>query len=124
MKYEIINPSDYCTIEHDSLLAAAVACLLLGRGQYALEPVEEGAEKVPMFMFGGFEGWWGERSDVNVNEWMDTNKEVLAEAMESVERPGERTSMNDINGRADAWAERLRRQLLDGPAAPQQVFGS
>lgn len=57
MLYEIINMSDPYTIEADSLDAAFVACLFLGRGQYAFEPITEGAEPIPMFMFGGTEEW-------------------------------------------------------------------
>lgn len=57
MLWEIINMSDPYTIEADCLDAAFVACLFLGRGQYAFEPITEGIEQIPMFMFGGTEEW-------------------------------------------------------------------
>jgi hypothetical protein len=55
MLYEIVNPSDAYTVECPDLQIAMVVCILLGRGQYALRPLEENAVAVPMFMFGGLE---------------------------------------------------------------------
>ena len=57
MLYEISNPSDSYTIEAKSLDVAFVACILLGNGQYAFEALEDGAEDIPLFMFGGHDAW-------------------------------------------------------------------
>lgn len=59
--YEIINPSDPVTILAPSFEAATVATLLLGRGQYAAQPVDHEGEEVPLFLFGGFEAWFEKR---------------------------------------------------------------
>ncbi len=85
MKYEIINPSDSYTIEHSDFLALAAACVLLGNGQYALSPIDHDGERVPMFLFGGFEEWWRKHSpDADLDSYLDANKRAIAEAMESV----------------------------------------
>lgn len=60
MLYEIINPSDCYTIEAKSLDVAFVACVFLGSGQYAFEPFEEAATRIPIFLFGGTEEWCSE----------------------------------------------------------------
>lgn len=127
MKYEIINPSDPYTIEHSDILALAAACVLLGRGQYGLQPIGHDGERVPMFMFGGFEKWWNEHSPTaDFDAYFETNKRAIAEAMESVAMPNgrKRSSLNDIGGRAKKWGEQLREGLTEGPVAPQQVFAS
>ena len=57
MLYEIINPSDKYTIEVKSLDVAFVACVFLGNGQYAFDPLEDGGEKIPLFCMGGWNVW-------------------------------------------------------------------
>ena len=56
MLYEIVNPSDPYTILAESLDVAFVACLFLGNGHYAFDPLQEGGVKIPLFLFGGTEG--------------------------------------------------------------------
>lgn len=127
MKYEIVNPSDYYTIEHTDFLALAAACVLLGNGQYGLAPIDHDGERVPIFLFGGFEKWWSAHSpDADLGAYLDANKPAIAEAMESVSLPpgSERSSMNDIGGRAKKWAKQLRGGEAKGPSAPRQVFAS
>jgi hypothetical protein len=48
MIFEIVNPSDYYTMETDDFEVAAVACLIIGRGQYGLKQLDGGFE-VPIF---------------------------------------------------------------------------
>ena len=126
MIYEIINPSDPYTIEHSDFLALAAACVLLGNRQYALNPVGHDGEKVPLFIFGGFDKWWAERATLSFDDYLEANKLTIADALDSVKlQSGERSSMNDIGGRAKKWAEHLREDAIEpaeGPAAPQQVF--
>jgi hypothetical protein len=127
MKYEIINPSDPYTIEHSDFLALAAACVLLGNGQYGLSPIDHDGEKVPLFIFGGFDQWWSKHSpDASIDKYIEANKLVIAEAMESVSlTSGKRSSMNDIGGRAVRWAKNFRGETESaGPAAPRQVFVS
>jgi hypothetical protein len=61
MIYEIVNPSDPVTVDAPTFEAALFATVLLGGGQYFGNPVEEGREKVPGFLFGGFDAWFEER---------------------------------------------------------------
>lgn len=58
MLFSIVNPSDAYTLETDSFEAAALATLLVGRGQYALEALDDGGKEMPLFLFGGLEEWW------------------------------------------------------------------
>jgi hypothetical protein len=55
--YEMINPSDEMTFEADDDNVAAVALILLGRGQVALEPLDGDTERevLPIFLFGDVE---------------------------------------------------------------------
>lgn len=61
MIYEIVNPSDPVTVDAPSFEGALFATVLLGGGQYFGKPAEEGKEKVPGFLFGGFDVWFEER---------------------------------------------------------------
>ena len=49
MLYEIINPSDPYTIEAMSTEIAFMACVCLGSGQYAFDPLEDGGVRIPLF---------------------------------------------------------------------------
>lgn len=61
MIYEIINPSDPVTINAESFESALLATALLGSGQYAAHPIDDSWEKVPLFLFGGFDKWFAKR---------------------------------------------------------------
>lgn len=154
MLYEIINPSDHYTIECNDLEIAAVACVLLGDGQYAFDPLEEGGEKVPLGIMGGLTEWFKEHFNASPQEvfrrCVTDRAPELADALDSVlignrkaflalapSRDAEgyaearaawheanRSSMNNIGGRAYQLARRLREgNLTTVPRAPQQVFG-
>ena len=56
MIYEVINPSDPVTLEADDVEVAQVACLLLGKGAYALHD-EDSEEVMPLFLLGGLDEW-------------------------------------------------------------------
>ena len=88
MLYEIINMSDPYTIEAHSLDVATVACLFLGRGQYAFEPIADTkTEGVPMFLFGGTEEWcqkqFGESLQSLIHRVSTTEASALAQCLES-----------------------------------------
>jgi hypothetical protein len=87
MLYKIINPSDPYTIEAHSLEVAATACLLLGNGQYAFEPIEGDGEKVPLLALGGSKEWFDKQfssdADTVIGKVVRENKEELAECLDS-----------------------------------------
>ena len=155
MVYEIVNMSDPYTIEAATLDVAFVACVFLGRGQYAFEPQEEGATAIPMF-FGGTEDWCQTNLHQSLEQVVDrVTREKAAELAACFEsciygKPGrralfllawsliedaakqaiwreawqdQRSSMNDIGGRAQEMAKRLRAGSANPLVeAPQQVF--
>ena len=87
MIYEIINPSDSYTIKAASLKVAAVACVLLGRGQYALDPLEDGGERIPMFMLGNPDAWFRQHFEMDLGATVDNvmkdHAAELAECLDS-----------------------------------------
>jgi len=115
MKFEIINPSDPYTVEADDLQVAAVACCFLGDGRYAFEPVDGGTERVPIFLIGGHDEWFtqkfGMTFEATADHCMQHRAGDLARVLESVTLGrAERSSLNDIGGRANALAQAIRRQ--------------
>lgn len=157
MLYKIINMSDPYTIEANSLDVAVIACVLLGAGQYAFEPLEDGGTKIPMFAFGGVDEWCKEQFGKSLQELNDavmqdkiaelgdcfdsclignrSERELFFDAIKPLTDPKERhdywykyhdkrrSSMNDIGGRAKAFAKRMRDKSAPvPPPAPQQIF--
>jgi len=55
-QYEIINPSNPCTIEANDDIVAGVAMMAVGSGQLGLAD-EAGNCIIPLLMFGGFIRW-------------------------------------------------------------------
>lgn len=83
MIYDIINPSDPVTMEAKTFEAALIATLLVGGGQYAAKPVEEG-EEVRLFLFGGFDAWFEERyPGKKLDELIDENRADATAALRS-----------------------------------------
>lgn len=115
MKFKLINPSEPYTMNADDLQVAAVAACLLAYGKYGLEGLGEdvGAD-LPVLARGGHDEWftaafgttWAETAE----HVIDQRRDALARAFDSVTlvRP-ERSSMNDIGGRAKALAAALRK---------------
>lgn len=93
MLYEIINPSDKYTIDCPDLEIAAIACLLLGEGQYGLKALEKDAEDVPIMMFGDPDAWFLHHFSKTLPDVMhhvrDTRTDALAAALDSVVIGGE-----------------------------------
>lgn len=114
MEFEISNPSDYCTMKARDLEVAAVAVCILGNGAYGLDGIGKDEGKgVPIFLFGGHDEWFKEKFGRTLDEsetLMESKPAELADCLESVSyRQGrERTSMNDIRGRAHSLAKHLR----------------
>lgn len=57
MLFEIVNPSDQCTLVAESLELAAVCVCFLGEGRYSLKWLDCESE-VPLFLFGGSDEWF------------------------------------------------------------------
>lgn len=113
MKYEIINPSDYCTIDAPSETLAGAAVLLLGEGKYGVATIDgDGTRILPLFPFGGHETWLREHAidPDGFSAWIGEHLVELADALDTVAlRPGaERSSLNDICGYAKALARAFR----------------
>jgi hypothetical protein len=109
MKYEIVNPSDQCFMEHADPKVAIAACLILGEGRYGLKD-PEGNTVLPLVAFGGAKeflnaAFGGEDA---YGSFIADNYGPLSDALASVSLSGERSSMNDIRGRAQRIATGLR----------------
>jgi hypothetical protein len=141
--FEIINPSDPYVIESPDPMVAMVATLLLGDGAYALRDERGEDPGLPLFLFGGDpNAWVVEKAGADLESYIDSHGPALVAALESVhigriedevalretlaDLPEEaratfmakrhdkrRTSLNDIGGRAQAWAQRLRETTRD-----------
>jgi hypothetical protein len=137
MIYEIINPSDAYTIVSEEFIVAAVAVSLLGRGSYALEPLDDKAESMPI-LFGGAREWLKEHGVPDLDAFVTERKEEVCTCLESVligdaqerdrmskvfaaiQNPEDlarakavyhdqrRSSLNDIGGYAHDLAKRIR----------------
>lgn len=115
MKFEIINPSDYCTMYAPDLEVAAVAVSFLGHGKYALEGLDDAAgQGVPVFLSGGHDEWFSSKFGTNfydtVDRVLNQRNEDLANALESVALRYARSSMTDIAGRARSLAQAVRQK--------------
>jgi hypothetical protein len=112
MKYEIVNPSDQCFIEHAEPKVAIASCLVLGRGYYGLKS-ESGELVCPITAFSGTEEFLKSTfggKDEFLN-FINLNTKGMAEALESVNLTGERSSMNDIKSAAAKLAINYRTKL-------------
>lgn len=111
MEYEIVNPSDPYTLKSDDFEAAALACVILGNGKYALKPLEDGGVEVPLFVFGGHDEWFQKTFGVTLDGSLSrVERSRIAAVLETVTigNSKKRSSMNDIGGRAKALAIVMR----------------
>ena len=151
MIFDISNPSDPYTPETDRPDLAAVVCMALGDGQYALHDMD-GEERCPFFMFGDdpvewFENEFGydlqdamtdpkladvfdsvllcdaadRQSYYDALKYIDDEEKREAFRAEWLEK--RRSSMNNIGKRAMQWAKSLREKNAPEPDdAPRQVL--
>jgi hypothetical protein len=113
MKYEIINPSDLCYMTSDSEKVAIAACLFFSQGNYGLKD-ESDSTVCPILRFydeAGTDEFLTETygSAKSFSEFIGINYAPMADALESVSLPSERTSMNEIQERAIRTAKELRK---------------
>lgn len=106
---EISNPSDRVFIQYEAdTEAAEAAVLILGRGAYGLIPITEAEECMPILLW-GVDRWAEATKGKGVKDWFESiGTARVAAALDSVRCDGERTSMNDIAGKAHKMAARLR----------------
>lgn len=120
MRFDLINPSDPYTLEADDLEIAAVAVCLLGNGKYPADALCDDANlgnNVPAFLFGGHDEWFTKRFGGTFEEVVDRalkeRGDAVARALESVTLGrAERTSLNDIGGKARELAAAVREQYV------------
>jgi hypothetical protein len=119
MKYEIINPSDQCFIEHSDEKVAIAATIFLGEGKYGLSRVSDDNTVLPILLFGAGKFFDEEYGGTEAfHAFVDANLPGIGDALLSVSRPGERSSLNDIMGRAHAMGERIKARPTPAPEAP------
>jgi hypothetical protein len=118
MKFDLVNPSDPYTLEADDLQVAAVACCLLGNGKYGLTGLgDDAGQNVPVFLFGGHDEWFvskfGMDYETTATHALNHRNDALARAFESVTIGGERSSLNNIGGKARDIAQAIRRKATE-----------
>ena len=123
MKFNLVNPSDPYTLEADDLQVAAVACCLLGNGKYGLTGLgDDAGQDVPIFLLGGHDEWFEETFgmdyETTATHALSHRNDALARAFESVTLGREeRSSINDIGGKARDIAQAIRRKATELAAA-------
>lgn len=106
MQYELINPSDKIFFEAEDLEVATVAVGLVGSGKYGAHPKGDGPV-VPIFLFGGWVDFCTEHFGKEPDYKDFTLMSRVATCLRTFRVDGERTSMNDICGRAQDWANKI-----------------
>jgi len=119
MLYDIINPSDPYTMEAADFEIAAAAVMLIGIGKYPALPKGEG-ESVPAFITGGHDQWFigkfGRDLHGTLQHVIQHRNADLVAALESVTLGAEeRTSLNDIGGRAKSLAFMVQEKGKEQP---------
>lgn len=118
LSFELINQSDAYKFTAPSLEVAAQAVTLIGEGAYGGKSLD-GGEDVPIFLFGGHDAWFTAHFGKTAEQSFETrDNAALAECFESFTLGGGRaTSLNDIGGRAKAYAKALRAEAANGAAS-------
>jgi hypothetical protein len=109
LRFELVNPSDLYTFTAPDLETAALAVVLLGRGQYGGKSLD-GGEDVPIFLLSGHNEWFGETFGRTVQESLDhVPHEAIAACLDTFTLGREeRTSLNNIGKHAQQLAAALR----------------
>lgn len=103
MRWEVMNMSDFYTLESDDFAAACGACLLLGNGNYGLVPISKDAPEMPIFLLVPTERIDKWLKGNNVAESCDalfSRREEIAKALDSVvigDRDAYTAEMNQIH---------------------------
>jgi hypothetical protein len=92
--WEIINPSDRCTLQARDFPTAAASCQLLGEGRYGLDPERDDQPRCPLLIFGGHEDFIAEHFGGDLSQWIDGHLDAIVECLDSV-------LLGDFSRRAD-----------------------
>ncbi len=117
MKYEIINPSDECYIESENETVACFCTLLLGKGKYGLNN-DNDETILPVLL--GYVDEWAENHIGDVETFMDEHINEIIQCLRSVEYARERTSMNNIQGLAFAYADSIEKHKKENNDKEEQ----
>lgn len=99
MTYEIINPSDKCFIQAESDIVAALVGNALGSGYYGVR--DENGRTILHIMQTVHEAM--NMTEEDVSAFIDEHHREIRQAFESFRYAEERTSMNNIRKRAEAY---------------------
>ena len=82
MIWEVVNPSDACSIEAPNLEVAACAIVALGEGRYGgTSWPEDPALGVPIFLFGGHDEWFTAHFGADFQTCLERNKAAAGLAL-------------------------------------------
>lgn len=87
MIYEIVSPSDPCTIAHDDPAVIAIAIFVFGDGSYGGSCLEGDGPVIPIFRLfgeGEVEAWFHDTFGADFNAFSDTPKTDIEEALDSI----------------------------------------
>lgn len=88
MIFDIINPSDACTLEAGDFEVAAIACFFLGAGRYGLRQLDDDRKlEMPILMFGAdswFQEMFGRSFEESVQSTTKLSRDELTAALDSV----------------------------------------
>jgi uncharacterized protein YukE len=134
--YEVVNPSDQCTIEAENELLACCAIVVLGEGAYGLYD-EKGTAILPIFLLQDPQrliDWLNERgiSPDKMDEFYAKNGEEVADILESIaygsiqERKAilavcEGKSAKETKAALAKWNDEKRSSLNDISKACRQI---
>jgi len=136
--FEIINPSDECYLIGE-FAPVSVATILLGRGAYGAECIDNEELKMPLFLLADMDDvdkWFVGQFGTNFDDTLQQYKADVVDVLESfvygdignyqlalAHIPDEgkadfrgawrdkyRSSMNNIGANADWWAKKLREE--------------
>ena len=105
--YEVMQPSDKCFIEGTDFKTVCIATILLGEGKYGLRRADgQPDSSMPPIIFA--KGWFLERFGQKIEDAIKIiDKKALIDVLKTVRLEGDRSSLNDIIGRAEGWVKDL-----------------
>lgn len=111
MMYELINPSDPIVFEADNDKVAQLSALFVGNGKHGVTEYPKGRKVLPVLIMGWRQWWLDTHDQESPEESLLEVKEDIVKCMRSfkIKDDGERSSMNDICGRASESADGLEK---------------
>jgi len=123
LQYEVVNPSDACTVEAECPVVAAVAVLMLGEGAYGLRDAQ-GEVVMPPLRFGGSPAltrWLADVGIASLGDYIEAKRETIAAVLDSAmyggfaDRAAYRKGFKFIDSEANRreWRQVWRRRWED-----------